>query len=58
MKRTLIASALIGFLGTTVGESRAQDVRDFTTRQPTSQELVDTLRPQTRGIAIAPVAMV
>ena len=57
MKRTRIAAALIGLLGVTVGESRAQDVRDFTTHQPTSQELVETLRPQTRGIAIAPVAM-
>jgi outer membrane protein OmpA-like peptidoglycan-associated protein len=58
MKRTLIASALIGFLGVTAGASRAQEVQDFTTHQPTSQELVETLRPRTRGIAIAPVAMV
>ncbi len=57
MKRTYIATALIGLLGITVGESQAQDVRDFTTRQPTSQELVETLRPRTRGIAIAPVAI-
>ena len=57
MKRTHIAAALIGFWGVFAGESRAQDIRDFTMRQPTSQELVETLRPQTRGIAIAPVAM-
>lgn len=57
MKRTLIASALIGFLGVTVGASRGQEVQDLTTHQPTSQELVETLRPRTRGIAIAPVAM-
>src|SRR5215203_130473 len=54
MKRTRIAAAVIGFWGVLASETRAQDVRDFTTRQPTSQELVETLRPQTRGIT--PVA--
>jgi OOP family OmpA-OmpF porin len=59
MKRTLIASALVGCLGLGLssGESRAQEVRDFTTHQPTSEELIETLQPKTRGIAIAPVAM-
>ncbi len=59
MKRTLIASALVGCLGLGLSssESRAQEVRDFTTHQPTSKELIETLRPQTRGIALAPVAM-
>lgn len=57
MKRTRIASALIGLLGIMVNESQAQDVRDFTTHQPTSRELVETLQPRTRGIALAPVAM-
>ena len=57
MKRTRIAAAVIGFWGVLAGESRGQEVQDFTTYQPTSQELVETLRPRTRGIAIVPVAM-
>ena len=59
MKRVLITSALVGCLGLGLSssESRAQEVRDFTTHQPTSQELIETLQPRTRGIAIAPVAM-
>lgn len=57
MKRTRIASALIGLLGILVNESQAQDIRDFTTHQPTSRELIETLQPRTRGIALAPVAM-
>jgi outer membrane protein OmpA-like peptidoglycan-associated protein len=57
MKRTLVASALIGFLGVAPSISTAQEVQDFTGSQPTSRELIDVLRPRTRGIAIAPVAM-
>jgi outer membrane protein OmpA-like peptidoglycan-associated protein len=57
MKRTLVASALIGFLGVAPSVGTAQEVQDFTSSQPTSRELVDVLRPRTRGIAIAPVAM-
>jgi len=59
MKRTLLASALVGCLGLGLSssESKAQEVRDLTTHQPTSQELIETLQPKTRGIAIAPVAV-
>lgn len=59
MKRTLIASALVGCLGLGLSssESRAQEVRDFTMHQPTSKELIETLQPPTRGIAITSAAM-
>lgn len=66
MQRGLIAFALAVGMGVTWGplSAGAQNVRDFSAKEPTSDELIDTLKPQsappkvegTRGIGAVPTA--
>lgn len=64
MQRGLIAFALAVGMGVTWGppSTNAQNVRDFTAKEPSSEELIDALKPQsappkvtgTRGIGAVP----
>ena len=63
MKRVLsLALVVVTALVASSARGRAQNVRDLTGHEPTSQELIDTLKPRegtthhTRGIGMAPAA--
>jgi OmpA-OmpF porin, OOP family len=56
MRSRLDLSLAVAGLATLAVAASAQNVRDLTGHEPTSQELIDTLKPthQTRGIGTAP----